>query len=201
MSPSWTPIVRRSLAAMALFASLVGIPAAAEDLPITPNVPIDQFQNRLEDVRPYDFNAPPQGMFLSIQMAENYDEEIGFRRTHEIVPVNPTEQFPPDAPAVFIVFRLHQHYQSFKVFGLCYPDSAEEASPAPLVSKDLMQISMEDESGYLRLPAPEGGWKEGRYKVEIHVGEQISELSLMGTMRFTVAASTARPTARNEPRP
>lgn len=169
----------------------VGLPSSdAEEIEITPDASIEQFQNRLEDQRPYDFNAPPQGMFLSIQLAENYDEELGFRRTHEIVPVNPTEQFGPESPAVYIIFQLHQHYQAFKVFGLCYPDTGPQASP-PLVSRDAMYITMEDESGYLRLPAPEGGWKPGRYKVEIHVGEQISELSLMGTMRFKVDGSTS----------
>jgi hypothetical protein len=39
-------------------------------------------------------------------------------------------------------------------------------------------------------PATQGldAWKPGRYKVEIHVGEQINEMSLMGTMRFTILA-------------
>jgi hypothetical protein len=30
----------------------------------------------------------------------------------------------------------------------------------------------------------------GRYKVEIHVGEQVNEMSLMGTMRLTIAAAS-----------
>jgi hypothetical protein len=52
-----------------------------------------------------------------------------------------------------------------------------------------MYIALEDESGYLKLSSPEGRWKPGRYKVEIHAGEQVNEVSLMGTMRFTVAGS------------
>lgn len=164
-------------------------PARAEETPLTPNVPIDQFQNRAEDSRPYDYDAPPQGMFLQIATAQGIDEELGFRRTHEIVPVNATDHFAPEAPAVFIVFQLHQHYQGFKVFGLCYPETVHGADPATLVTQDTMQIALEDETGYLRLPSPAGGWKEGRYKVEIHVGEQISEISLMGTLRFTIAAA------------
>ena len=174
-------------------------PSLAEEIQITPDLPIDQFQNRTEDQRPYDFNAPPQGMFLSIQLAENYEEELGFRRTHEIVPVNPTERFGPESSAVYVVFQLHQHYQAFKVFGLCYPDATPDATGPTLISRDVMYITMEDESGYLRLPAPEGGWKEGRYKVEIHVGETISELSLMGTMRFTVAAVSETKNGQAQP--
>ena len=101
---------------------LWGQGAAAEDPPLTENVPISEFQNRTEDAKAYDFDAPPQGMFRSIALAEDFEERLGFQRTHEIMPVKPTEQFPPHAPAIFIVFSLHQHYQGFKVFGRCMPE-------------------------------------------------------------------------------
>lgn len=164
-------------------------PARADETPLTPNAPIDQFQNRTEDSHPYDYDAPPQGMFLQIATAQGIDEELGFRRTHEIVPVDPTDRFAPDTPAVFIVFQLHQHYQGFKVFGLCYPETVNGADPTMLVTQDTMQIALEDESGYLRLASPAAGWKEGRYRVEIHVGEEITAISLMGTLRFTIASA------------
>jgi hypothetical protein len=53
-----------------------------------------------------------------------------------------------------------------------------------------MHIALEDESGYLTLSPPQNAWKPGRYRVEIHVGEQVNEMSLMGTMRFTIAAAS-----------
>ncbi len=160
----------------------------AEELPITKNPPIPDFQNRPQDVIPYDFNAPPQGLFTSITTAEGFDEELGFRRTHEIVPVKPTDQFRLDTPAVFIVFHLHQHYQGFQVFGQLFPEAVASLDPTLMIGQDAMHIALEDESGYLTLSPPQGGWKPGRYKVEIHVGEQVNEMSLMGTMRFTIAA-------------
>ena len=109
-----------TVVAMAL--SALPAPQAAE-LPITPNAPIPDFQNRLQDVTPYDFDAPPQGLFRAITTAEGFDEELGFHRSHEIVPVKPTDRFRSDAPAVYIVFHLHQHYQGFQVFGRCYPEA------------------------------------------------------------------------------
>ena len=163
----------------------------AEELKITPNVPIPEFQNRQQDVKPYNFDAPPEGIFRGIEVAEDIDEQLGFRRTHEMVPVHPTEQFRPDAPAVFIVFQLHQHYQSFLVFGRCFPEEVKGLDPATFVAQDSMYIATEDESGYLKLAPPVGGWKPGRYKVEIHVGEQVNEVSLIGTMRFTVTNPNA----------
>jgi len=161
-------------------------PLLADELPLTENKPISEFQNRTEDVAGYDFDAPPRGMFRSITTAEDFEERLGFHRTHEIVPVRPTEQFASSAPAVFIVFSLHQHYQGFTIFGRCLPEVVTGIAAGAIVSEDAMHVALEDESGYLKLAAPHGGWQPGRYKVEIHAGEQISEMSLMGTMRFTI---------------
>jgi hypothetical protein len=161
----------------------------AEELPLTENVPISEFQNRAQDATPYDFNAPPKGMFRSIDTAEDFEEQLGFQRTHEIVPVRPTAQFTTDTPAIFIVFSLHQHYQGFKVFGRCLPESISGVATGTLISEDVMHVALEDDSGYLKLSPPHGGWLPGRYKVEIHAGEEVNEMSLMGTMRFTIAAS------------
>ena len=173
---------------LSLLAFSLGISSSrAEELPLTKNVPIPEFQNRTGDHKPYNFDAPPEGMFRSITMAEGFEEELGFRRTHEIVPVKPTERFAAEGP-VFVVFHLHQHYQAFKVFGRCMPEEVPGVLPETVVSEDAMHMALEDETGYLKLFPPDGGWIPGHYKVEIHAGEQINEMSLVGTMRFTVAA-------------
>lgn len=173
-------------AGAAIFSTQAG--GWAEDLPLTKNQPITEFQNRTQDVKPYDFDAPPEGFFRSIVTAEDFEEEIGPLRTHVIVPVKPTDRFAINTPAVFIVFALHQHYQGFKIFGRCFPESVPGLAPDAMVAEDVMQVALEDESGYLRLSPPSGGWRPGRYKVEIHAGEQVNEMSLMGAMRFTIAA-------------
>ena len=161
----------------------------AAELPITKNASIPDFQNRAQDVVPYDYDAPPKGLFRTITTAEGFDEEIGFQRTHEIVPVKPTDRFRPDTQAIFIVFHLHQHYQGFQVFGRCFPEEVAGLDPTVVIGQDAMHIALEDDSGYLMLSPPQGTWKPGRYKVEIHVGEQVNEMTLMGTMRFTITAA------------
>lgn len=161
----------------------------AEQLPITENVPMSEFQNRSDEVPTYDFDAPPQGMFRSIVVAEGFEEHLGWHQTHEIVPIKTTEEFSSNAPAIYIVFSLHQHYQAFKVFGRCRPERVSDLDPDTIVAEDAMHIALEDDSGYLKLSSPTSGWKPGRYKVEIHAGEQVNEMSLMGTMRFTVVTS------------
>jgi hypothetical protein len=143
----------------------------------------------LQDKNPtpsYDFNKPPEGLFRSIQTAEGFDEEIGFRRTHEIVPVKPTDVFQPAAPAVYIVFSVFPHYQPYQVFGICYPEQVDGLDPKSALAQDAMYLALEDESGYVKLTPPAGGWKPGRYRVEIHVGFAVNDISMTGTMRFTV---------------
>jgi hypothetical protein len=170
--------------------SQIGSPLLwAAESPVTGTLPIPEPESGQENRNGYDFDAPPQGLFRSITMAEGFDEELGFRRTHEIVPVKPTERFRPEVPGIFIVFTLHQHYQAFQVFGRCFPEAVAGLDPHAMIGQDAMYIALEDESGYLKLSPPQGRWKPGSYKVEIHAGEQVNEMSLMGTMRFTIAAS------------
>ncbi|NJL18167.1 MAG: hypothetical protein HC938_14330, partial [Nitrospira sp.] len=119
--------------------------APGEELPLTENVPISEFQNRAEDVNVYDFDAPPQGMFRSIAVAEDFEERLGPLRTHEIVPIRQTERFRTDVAAIFIVFSLHQHYQAFTVFGRCMPEPAADVAAERIVSEDAMHIALEDE--------------------------------------------------------
>ncbi len=186
MTPRRKQRATAAAACLLLLALSWGQAAKAEDLPMTRNVPMSEFQNRQTDLKPYDFNAPPEGMFRSITTAEGFEEELGFRRTHEIVPVRPTDEFSPNTP-VFIVFQLHQHYQSFKVFGQCFPEEVPGLDPKTIIGQDAMYIALEDETGYLKLFPSGDRWQPGRYKVEIHAGEQPNDTTLVGTMRFTVA--------------
>nr|MBI3612381.1 hypothetical protein [Nitrospirota bacterium] len=176
------------------------MPAPAEEIPLTRDVPIQEFQNKA-DQPSYNFDAPPQGVFRSIQTSEGYEEELGFRRTHEIVSVSPTDVFRPEAPSVFIVFTVFPHYQAYQVIGICYPEGVEGLDPKTPVTKDSMYLALEDESGYLKLFPPSDRWKPGKYKVEIHIGWEASEISLIGTMRFTVAQAGAAPAGAAPVRP
>jgi hypothetical protein len=159
--------------------------AWAQEEGLTRDVPIQEFQNRQEDVKPYDFDAKPEGIFYSIQFAEGFEEEMGVRRTHEIIPVRPTDVFAPNK-LVFVVFTLYPHMESFQIVGRCYPEHVAGLDSKDALTEDKMHMALEDESGYLKFFPPSGGWRPGKYKVEVHVGWKVTEFSLMGTMRFTV---------------
>ncbi len=182
----------KRLKIIALFTPFVlslgfAIPTYGERPPLTKNVPVWEFQNAGQSSR-YDVDSPPKGLFQQIEFSRGYEQELTDRRTHEIVAVDPTEVFQPDARAVFLVFKLHQHYEPFKVIGVCFPENIEGLDPSTIVTEDSMMISLEDDSGYLQFFPPPSGWKPGKYRVEIHVGWEANEVSKMGTMRFRVSS-------------
>jgi hypothetical protein len=154
---------------------------------MTKNVPVWEFQNPGQSAG-FDVDGPPKGLFRHIQFSRDYEQELSDRRTHEIVPVDPTDVFQTDVRAIFLVFKLHQHYEPFNVIGICFPEDIEGLDPATIVTEDSMMISLEDESGYLQFFPPPSGWKPGQYRVEIHVGWEANEVSKMGTMRFRVTS-------------
>lgn len=165
-----------------------GQESSSPEQPLTRNVPIPDFQNRNEDVTPYNYDAPPAGMFYSITLAEGFEEEVGIRQSHEIVPVNEKKSFRSDQP-VFIVFRVYPHFESYQVMGRCFPEQVARLDPHQPVLEDKMYLALEDDTGYLKFIPPEGGWKAGAYKVEIHVGWKVSDFSLLGVMRFSVKST------------
>ena len=75
-----------AIAAVIVMALSAPMALLAAELPITKGSSISDFQNRIQDVTPYNFDAPPQGLFLTITTAEGFDEQLGFQRTHEIAP-------------------------------------------------------------------------------------------------------------------
>ena len=155
--------------------------------PLTKNVPVWEYQNAGPSTG-FDVDRPPKGLFRDIQFSRDYEHELSDRRTHEIVPVDPTEVFQPDARAIYLVFKLHQHYEPFNVIGMCFPENIEGLDSTTAVTEDSMTISLEDESGFLQFFPPPSGWKPGQYKVEIHVGWEANEVSKMGTVRFRIAS-------------
>jgi len=120
------------------------------DQEFTRNVPIQEFQN-LGDLPSYDLDAPPAGIFHEISFAEDFDDDLGFRRAHTITPVNPTDVFYPDTPVIYLVFALHQHYDSFQLTGLCFPEQVDGLDPTTVLAQETVYLALEDESGYIQI--------------------------------------------------
>lgn len=128
----------------------------------------------------------PEGLFISIVTAHGQELVMGRSRSYEIVSVNPTDTFTPDVPEIFVVFQVLPHLSNYQVWGRWVVERGEEIAPDTVLGQDVMLLALEDDFGYLSLKQPSPGWPKGEYRVEIHVGFKISDISKVGTLRFKV---------------
>jgi hypothetical protein len=131
----------------------------------------------------------PEGLFVSIVMAHGQELVMGKVRSFEIVPVKPTDTFTADVPEIFVVFQVLPHYSNYQVWGRWVVEKGEGIDPDTFLGQDVMLLALEDDFGYLSLKRPDTGWPKGEYRVEIHVGFKISDISKVGTLRFKVLPS------------
>ena len=133
----------------------------------------------------------PEGLFLDITLAEDFDEDLEFHRGNLYYPVRPTEEFSINAPAIYVVFRVFKHYAAYQVIGQMFPDTVADWPTEEILDEDMVYLTLEDESGYLKFfPPPESGWKAGHYHIDIYVGYEANAVTKMGTMRFRVTQNS-----------
>ncbi len=169
-----------------------------ETMPLVPEEtapdPLDYYRNEYPgSLRSRDRSAdgPPGGLFRQITLAHNFEEEMDVRHGHLYSPVRPAETFASDTSAVYVVFRVFKHYAAYHVIGHMVPERVPGFSGETVTDEDTASLALEDESGYLKFFAPsqegQASWRPGRYRIDIFVGFEASELTRMGTLRFTIA--------------
>jgi hypothetical protein len=133
----------------------------------------------------------PEGLFLNITLAEDFDEDLEFRRGNLYYPVRPTEEFSINSSAVYVVFRVFKHFAAYQVIGQMFPDTIEGWATEEMLDEDVVYLALEDESGYLKFFPPSGkGWKAGQYHIDIFVGYEANAVTKMGTMRFRIVQNS-----------
>lgn len=140
----------------------------------------------------------PQSMFVWIKMAKGYDVEWDsfgrkgwYTQDPRLKAVDPTSQFPPDTPAIYIVFEvapLEDPAQfSAQWFRL---ENGAEAAEAPM-GHDTLEVPGHERYGYLELKKTGERWSPGNYLVKIFIaplGQQpFHAVNQVGTMRFRIA--------------
>jgi hypothetical protein len=128
----------------------------------------------------------PAGLFSTIVTAHGQEMVMGPARSFEIVPIKPSETFSSNVPEIFVVFNLHQHDGEFKVYGRWIVEKGEGVSPNHELGTDAMILAIEDDSGYVSLKQPPGGWPVGDYKVKIFIGTGSADMNPIGALRFRV---------------
>lgn len=140
----------------------------------------------------------PQGVFTWITMARGYDTpwdslgRPGWMTTGDayVEPVDPgVSEFSPDTQIFYIVFE-GQPLDAPGQFAAAWfeMNDGQVNSHAP-IGKDVIELEMNQRSGYFQISKPADGWKPGKYQVKIYYGSPGQELhaaNVIGTMEFTI---------------
>lgn len=160
--------------------------------------PYDSYSNSPE-LPPGD--EKPGGLFEALNFAESVEADQSIRKSHILVPVNPTETFPPHTKAVYLAFSVFKHYAPYQVIGRLFPEQVPGLDAGQWLDEDIADLATEDETGYLKFFSPSGVWKPGRYRVDLYVGYIVNTVNKMGAMRFTISPDEMSPSTQSSSAP
>ena len=188
------PLLRCGPAAVAILTLLVGPFGAAADQPKDPKlVPL------VNPVGESGGNPKFRGLFRKIVTARGADLDDSRTSYHSIKSIGETDTFPSNTPEVYVVIELLQSaFDMFRLIGRFILEDPDGKPIGTLLYTDKAHFEFEDTGGYLVMKRPPGGFPVGNYRVEIHYGDQINDISLLTLARFKVvapadAASPQRP--------
>lgn len=155
-------------------------PAAAAQSPEPKLVPL---------VNPVGESGDPRfrGFFRSILTARGFEIDEGKAGQHPIKAIGVTDTFYPDSPAVYVVTELLvSAFHMFRLTGRFILEDPNGRPVGTLLHTDVAHFEFEDNGGYLVMKQPPGGFPVGKYRVEIHYGDQVNDISLLTLARFKV---------------
>lgn len=139
----------------------------------------------------------PQGVFTWITMSRGYETpwdslgRPGWMTTDAYVqPVDPgVSEFSLDTQMFYIVFEA-QPLDAPGQFAVAWfeMNDGQVTSNTP-VGKDVIELEMNQRSGYFQVSPPSEGWKPGKYQIKIFYGspgQALHAVNVIGTMEFTI---------------
>ncbi len=107
--------------------------------------------------------------------------------SHEFIPLNPGNSFSISQEEIYLVFALvTASYDEVPLTATCSLETAQILSDQMVLTQDQVVMSMNEQSGYFVLSAPESGWIPGLYQCGLFVGEEVSAYTLADEVRFRI---------------
>ena len=133
----------------------------------------------------------PHGLFRRIVTAHGAELDDSRTSYHGIKPIGISDTFTSDTPAVYVVVEfLQSNFDIFRLLGRFILEDPDGKAVGILLHTDNAQFENEDMGGYLIMKRPPAGFPVGTYRIEIHYGEQVNDISLLTLARFKVAGPT-----------
>jgi hypothetical protein len=133
-----------------------------------------------------------RGLFNKLVTARGAEIDPSQAGYHMIRAIDATTTFSPDVSEIYVVIELKQ--SAFDMFELIARFILEDPEGKPvgrLLHTDRAHFEFSDTGGYVTMKQPPGGFPVGSYRVEIHYGEQVNEISLLTLVRFKVLPGPA----------
>lgn len=139
----------------------------------------------------------PQSLFTWIKMAQGVEVEWDsfgrkgwYTQDPRIVPIAPGSIFPPEIPAIYIVFEVAPLEDPAQFAVQWYLEQSQGQINESPVGKDVLEMPGHERYGYLELKKSGPRWVVGTYLAKIYItplGQQPFHAgNQVGTMRFTV---------------
>jgi hypothetical protein len=132
----------------------------------------------------------PIGFFTKLTLAEGVQDVKDIFGTDRYKPEKPATAFTPDVGTIYMVFDLLPRENAVHIIGQLYLDKGDGRASEKLLYDREVYLTTAQDSGFLELSPPEEGWIPGDYKVKIHLGEEVTEASQLGTLRFKIVPAT-----------
>lgn len=191
--------------AIMLLLALVGLlwEASAKELMAPKEQSVTEFDKSQLPSFDQQARGVPQSIFVWIKMAKGYEVEWDthgrkgwYSQDPRLRPIEPgTTVFPPDTPAVYIVFEVAPQEDPLQFSAQWFlEDEHGNISDTP-VGRDSLAAPGHERYGFLELLKPSDGWTKGNYLVKIYITPQGQQpfhaANQVGTMRFKIADSQA----------
>ena len=152
----------------------------------------------------------PQSLFTWIKIAKGYEVEWDsfgrkgwYTQDPRLKPIEPTTTFPPDTPAVYIVFEVAPLEDPAQFSAQWFLEGEGGKLSDTPVGKDTLEVPGHERYGFLELKRTGDKWATGRYLAKLFItplGQQpFHAVNQVGTMRFTIADAPAAPSPSNKP--
>lgn len=149
----------------------------------------------------------PQSLFTWIKMAKGYEVEWDtfgrkgwYTQDPRLKPVDPASEFPPETPAIYIVFESAPLEDPTQFSAQWFLEGEGGALPSKPLGKDILELPGYERYGFLELKRPGEQWPLGTYLVKLFIaplGQQsFHAVNQVGTLHFTITdrpAVTPRP--------
>lgn len=134
------------------------------------------------------------GLFNKIVTARGAEIDPGQAGLHMIRAIEATNTFFANTPEIYVVIELKQSaFDMFELIGRFILEDPDGKPIGRLLHTDRAHFEFSDTGGYMLMKQPQGGYPVGNYRVEIHYGEQVNDISLLTLVRFQVLPASATP--------